>query len=331
MCAQKSFLLLHTRRMLRRNFLQMSSVSMIALAAGAVLGKAAPLTIDSAWYRHKRRFVDLPMARVAYVEFGRGPAALFIHGYPLSNYQWRGALERLHPYRRCIAPDMMSLGYTEVPAGQPITPHTQVEMLAALLEKLKIRDVDLVGNDSGGFVSQLFLAKYPQRVRSLLLTNCDVDENNPPAGVLPLIALAKQGLFVEKAIVPQLADKTLARSSGRIGGAFSYPERLQDETIEMYFRPIAASPLKMSQVDEYLVALGTNELVAIRKDLQTWQGAARMVWGLKDQVFGVEWAEWLDRMLPNSRGIRRVEDAKVFFPEEMPDIIAEEAKQLWKV
>jgi hypothetical protein len=118
-----------------------------------------------------------------------------------------------------------------------------------------------------------------------------------------------------------LADKTLARSSGRIGGAFSYPERLQDETIEMYFRPIVASPLKMSQVDEYLVALGTNDLVAIRKDLQAWQGAARLVWGLKDQVFGVQWAEWLDRTLPNSRGIRRVEDAKVFFPEEMPDVM----------
>jgi pimeloyl-ACP methyl ester carboxylesterase len=48
-------------------------------------------------------------------------------------------------------------------------------MLAALLEKLNIRDVDLVGNDSGGLVAQLFLARYPQRVRTLFLTNCDVD------------------------------------------------------------------------------------------------------------------------------------------------------------
>jgi pimeloyl-ACP methyl ester carboxylesterase len=222
----------------------MSSASIIALAAGTVAGNAAPLKIDSAWYRHKRSYVDLPMAGVAYLEFGRGPAALFIHGYPLSSYQWRGALERLHPYRRCIAPDMMSLGYTEVPTGQPITPHLQVEMLAALLQKLTIREVDLVGNDSGGFVSQLFLAKYPQCVRSLLLTNCDVDEDNPPDGVLPLIGLAKQGLFAEKVIVPQLADKTLARSSRGIGTAFSYPERLEDETIEMYFRPLVGITAK---------------------------------------------------------------------------------------
>jgi hypothetical protein len=45
----------------------------------------------------------------------------------------------------------------------------------------------------------------------------------------------------------------------------------------------------------------------------------------------VQGAEWLDRTLPSSRGIRRIEDAKLFFPEEMPDMIAKEAKQLWNV
>jgi len=287
--------------------------------------------IDTTWYQRSRRFADLLMSRVAYVEHGHGPAALFVHGYPLNGYQWRGALERLHKHRTCITPDMMSLGYTEVPAGQPITPHVQVEMLAALLEKLRIRDVDLVGNDSGGLVSQLFLAKYPQRVRSLLLTNCDVDENNPPAGVLPLIALAKDGVFAEKALAPQLADKTLARSSRGIGRVFSYPERLQDETIEMYLRPLVASPLRMSQLNEFFVALGSNDLVAIREDLKQWKGPARMVWGLKDALFGVQWAEWLDKTLPGSRGVRRLEEANLFFPEEMPEVIAEEAAQLWGV
>ena len=50
--------------------------------------------IDAAWYRQHRRFADLPVSRVAYVEHGSGPAALFVHGYPLNGYQWRGALER---------------------------------------------------------------------------------------------------------------------------------------------------------------------------------------------------------------------------------------------
>jgi hypothetical protein len=53
--------------------------------------------------------------------------------------------------------------------------------------------------------------------------------------------------------------------------------------------------------------------------------------GLKDTFFPVEWADWLHRTLPGSRGVRRLEDANLFFTEEMPDVIAEEARKLWNV
>ena len=56
-----------------------------------------------------------------------------------------------------------------------------------------------------------------------------------------------------------------------------------------------------------------------------------MVWALKDTFFPVEWADWLHRTLTRSRGVRRFEDANLFFPEEMPDVIAEEAPKLWNV
>lgn len=286
--------------------------------------------IDAAWYRRSRRFAELPVSRVAYVEHGRGATALFIHGYPLNGFQWRGALERLHVHRRCIAPDVMGMGFTQTPKGQTISPETQASMLATLLDALHIDSVDLVANDSGGLVAQLFLAKYPQRVRTLLLTNCDVDENSPPPQFLPFIEQAKKGTFVDQFIVPQLKNKQLARLATGMGGlAYTHPESLADETIETYFRPLVESDLKKAQVNEYAVSMGTNSLIAIREDLRRWKGPARMVWGLKDVLFDVKWAEWLDRTLPGSRGVRRVEGANLFFPEEMPDLIAEEAVKLW--
>ena len=303
------------------------------MAAGAAVASKRTIKterIDAAWYQRNRRFAELSMSRVAYVERGHGPAALFIHGYPLNGFQWRGALERLHPLRRCIAPDVMGMGFTETPEQQEISPLTQADMLAALLDKLRVKTADVVANDSGGLVAQLFLAKYPHRVKTLLLTNCDVDENNPPAGFVPFIKEARKGTFVDRSLVPQLNDKTLARSAKGIGGlAYTYPDRLADETIETYFRPLVSSPLKKQQVNQYAVSMGTNLLVAIREDLRGWKGQARMVWGLKDALFGVEWAEWLNHTLTRSRGVRRIENANLFFPEEMPDVIAEEARRLW--
>ena len=287
--------------------------------------------IDAGWYQRNRRFADLPMCRAAFVEHGVGPAALFIHGFPLNGYQWRGALERLHPYRRCIAPDLMAMGETQTPEGRPIVPETQVAMLAALLDSLQIESVDLVANDSGGLTAQLFVARYPHRVRTLLLTNSDVHENNPPPPFLPSVALAKRGKFTERYIAPQLPDKVLARSPKGIGAQFVYPERLSDETIETYFRPLVGSPLRKAQVDRFAVALGENVLMAIEPDLARWKGPARMVWGLQDIFFPIESAEWLHRTLPGSRGVRRVENARLFFPEEMPDLIAGEAMTLWGI
>ncbi len=125
-------------------------------------------------------------------------------------------------------------------------------MLAMLLDSLHINAVDLVANDSGGLVAQLLLSRYPGRVRTLLLTNCDVDENSPPPQFLPFIEQAKKGTFVDEFIVPQLKDKQLARSARGMGGlAFTNPENLADETIETYFRPLVETPLKKSQVNEY--------------------------------------------------------------------------------
>jgi haloalkane dehalogenase len=286
--------------------------------------------IDAKAFHATRKFADLPVSRVAYVERGHGLAALFVHGYALNGFQWRGALERLQVYRRCIAPDVMGMGYTQTPEGQVISPETQAEMLGMLLDSLHIDTVDLVANDSGGLVAQLFLAKYPHRVRTLLLTNCDVDENNPPPKFVPFIGLAKQGLLVDQFIVPHLNDKQFARSAKGMGGlAYTHPESFTDEVIETYFRPLVETPLRKSQLNQYTASFATNDLVGIREDLQRWKGPARMVWALKDVFFGVEWAEWLDRTLPGSRGVRRLEGANLFFPEEMPEVIAEEAMALW--
>lgn len=320
--------------MTRRDFLYGSSA-----AAGVAFLSHTPVyagtthakPIDATSFHASRQFADLPISRVAYVERGHGLAALFVHGYPLNGFQWRGALDRLQAHRRCIAPDVMGLGYTETPEGQPISPATQADMLAMLLDSLHIETVDLVGNDSGGFVSQIFLSKYPHRVRTLLLTNCDVDENNPPSQFLPFIALAKKGTLADRFIVSQLNDKQLARSPKGLGAAYTYPDRLTDETIETYFRPIVETPLRKTQMEQYTISLGTNDLIAIREDLRKWKGSARMVWGMKDTLFGVQWAEWLDQTLPGSRGVRRVEGANLFFPEEMPDVIAEEALALWGI
>jgi pimeloyl-ACP methyl ester carboxylesterase len=55
----------------------------------------------------------------------------------------------------------------------------------------------------------------------------------------------------------------------------------------------------------------------------------RIVWGTGDTIFSADSPDYLDRSFGNSQGVRRVLGAKLFFPEEFPDLIAAEAQRLW--
>jgi pimeloyl-ACP methyl ester carboxylesterase len=89
--------------------------------------------------------------------------------------------------------------------------------------------------------------------------------------------------------------------------------------------------MRKAQFDQYAVSFEPNPLPAIESALKSSAVPVRIVWGTNDPLFNVSWAHWLDRTLPQSRGIHFVEGAKLFFPEEMPDLIAAEARRLWGV
>jgi haloalkane dehalogenase len=321
--------------MKRRDFLLTST----GLAGATLLGcKAASPRIEvspvlnARAFHTLRRFSETRFGKIAYVERGVGPVAIFFHGYPLNGFQWRGALERLSFARRCIAPDFMGLGYTETSITQDLGPQAQADMLVAFLNRLSVDTVDLIASDSGGTIAQLFLVQNPERVRTMLLTNCDVHENSPPARLRPFIETARAGLAADQWLAPQFADKTFARSAKGLGGiAYTDPANFTDEAIEYYYSPLLSSAVRKTQFNRYAVAFDPNPLLAIESDLKRCDAPARMVWGTADLLFDIAWAHWLDKTLRQSRGVRRVEGAKLFFPEEMPDLIAEEAMKLWGV
>jgi len=320
--------------MKRRDFLLTSA----GLAGVTLLGcnsERPPVEVSglmsATQFHASRRFVETRFGRIAYVEVGEGPAALFLHGFPLNGFQWRESLKRLSPHRRCLAPDFIGLGYTEAPERQDVSPQAQTDMLAAFLDGLSIPSVDLIANDSGGTIAQLFVAQHPTRVRTMLLTNCDVHENSPPPQMRNSIAAARAGTYDQK-MARHLEDRVYARSPQGIGGsAYADPGKFTDEAIECYFTPLVASPLRRTQLNRHLAAFEPNPLLAIESALKQCTTPTRMVWGTADPLFPVVWAEWLDRTLPGSRGVRLVDGGKLFWPEEVPDLIAEEARSLWNV
>ena len=298
-------------------------------ASTASPGASAP--IDATRFAALRKFVPTPFGEIACAIHGSGPAALFLHGFPLNSFQWRGALQKLSPYRTCLAPDFLGMGFTRISEDQDVAPRTQVLMLAALLDALRVDQVDLIANDSGGAVAQLFCVRYPARVRSLLLTNCDTERQSPPTAMMPVIELAKQGRFVDEWLAPWAHDATLARSEHGIGGlCYAKPGQPTDEALAMYFGPLLESAERRAGLHRYAIALADNSLAGIEADLRRSRIPVRVAWGMADGIFDASNADYLDAAFGNSRGVRRLPESKLFWPEERPDVIAAEARILWE-
>lgn len=332
-----SFATLAAPGMARRRFLALSAGTLAGACMASLAGCArwshagtVPAPMDAASFHAARRYTRTAFGRIAHVERGSGPAALFLHGFPLNAFQWRGALDRLAPYRRCIAPDFLGMGYTEVANGQSCAPDAQVAMLIVLLDALQVGRTDVVANDSGGAVAQLLVARHPERVRSLLLTNCDTEEDCPPPALLPVIDLAKQGRFVDEWLGTWRRDHALARSAAGIGGmCFADPAHPTDEAIETYFAPLLASARSRHFAHAYATALERNALAGIGPALARSRVPVRILWGSADTIFSADNPGFLDRAFGRSLGVRRLDGSKLFWPEERPDVIAEEARQLW--
>lgn len=306
------------------------AAALVCLNGTAIAGRSVDRFRLTGW-QDSRRFVVNQFGKIAYVDSGSGDAVVFLHGYPLNGFQWRGSVEQLDLFYRCIVPDFMGLGVTEVAAGQDLGPHSQAAMILSLIDALGLTRVHLVANDSGGAVAQIIVAHHPERIRSLLLTNSDTERQSPPPAMKPVIELAKQGLYVHQWLEPWFENRSKAREPDQFGGmCYADPSNPTDEAIEMYFGPVLETPERRRMVEAHAIAQETNALAGISPLLARCPVPTRIVWGMADTIFDIENAGFLDRAFGNSRGVRKLAESKLFWPEERPEVIAEEAHLLWR-
>ena len=275
-----------------------------------------------------RRTVEIPSGHISYLEQGSGPVALFVHGVLLNSYLWRHQLAGLSDIRRCIAVDLLAHGDTEIAPDQDVSVTVNAKMLREFLDALAIDQVDLVGNDSGGGIAQIFAALNPERVRSLTLTNCDTHDNWPPEAFKPFLAMAASG-GLSGTLNAMLSDKQVYRSAGALGPAYEHPEQVSDDTIETYLRPLVRSERRTHDLKRFLAAFDNSHTVAIQDQLKSLQAPTLIVWGTDDVYFDLKWSHWLADNIPGTR--RRVEfkDARIFFPEERWQEFNEELRAHW--
>ena len=277
----------------------------------------------------RRATVTTEDGEISYLEAGPSdaPVSVFVHGVFLNALLWRNVIASL-PGRRCIAIDLPAHGQTHITAGHDLSLPAQAELIERFCDAVGLGPVDMVANDSGGAIAQVLAVRYPGRLRSLTLTNCDVHDNLPPPAFKPIVDLAAAGELGPVA-AQMLADPDLARSEAGLGAGYEHPERLDDATVTAYLEPCVGTADAARELERFLNSLVAGDLVSIEPDLRRLDVPTLIVWGTGDVFFETSWAYWLRDTIPGASEVVEIEGAKLFFPDERAADLVPHLERHW--
>lgn len=267
----------------------------------------------------ERREVDLPAGTVRYREAGEGKPVVFVHGYLVDGRLWDGVVDSLSDRCRCIAPDW-PIGAQQV-AMKPdadLSPPGIAALISSFLEALELEDVTIVGNDSGGAMSQVLVTRHPERIGRLVLTNCDTHENFPPGvfKAMPPLAGLPGGMSV---LAAPFRIGAVARAAFRL---FTR-DPLPPELIASWMEPGQKDAGVRRDLKKVTTGLNKRHTLEAADKLRGSELPILLTWAPGDRFFPIEYAERLASEAGNARVVR-IPDSRTFVPIDQPQRLADE-------
>ncbi len=263
------------------------------------------------------RVVEVPHGTVAYHERGKGRPLVFVHGALVNANLWRKVIEPLGRDFRCVVPDL-PLGSHRLPlrAGADLSPPGLASLIADVIGELGLEDPVLIGNDTGGGLSQIVAANHPERLGSLVLTSCDAFDNFPPKAFRPLVRLASGVPGVLQAVMAPMRLRPVRRLPIAYGWLAKKP--FERRVADSYALPSGASAGVRRDARAAFGALNPRHTLAAATRLRDFDRPALIAWAREDRFFPPAHAERLAEILPNAR-LEWVDDSYTFVSEDQPE------------
>jgi pimeloyl-ACP methyl ester carboxylesterase len=262
----------------------------------------------------------LEQGTIRYRDEGAGPVLFFVHGALVDGRLWEPVVLRLRDRFRCVVPDL-PLGSHERPMDPraDLSPHGVAALIAQMLEDLDLRDVTLVGNDSGGALCQLLVVAHPERVGRLVLTDCDAFSDFPPKAFKPLVAAAKVPGALRAMLEPMRS-----RPARRLPVAYGWLAKrpIADDIMDGWVLRALRDRGVMADLRKFLSGLDPATLLDNTPKLSSFDKPVLLAWAREDKFFKIEHAHRLAAIFPDAR-VEELSDAYTFVSWDQPERVAE--------
>jgi len=264
---------------------------------------------------------DLPAGTIHYREYGAGEPVVFVHGFAVDGRLWEPAAQRLSEQGlRCIVPTWPFGSHrTPMHPDADLAPPAAARIVGDFLAALDLQDVTIVGNDSGGAVTQMLVTSDASRIGRLVLTNCDSFDNFPP-GVFKLLSKAAKLPGAGFALAQSMRFEPFIRAPFGFGALNA--KRQPIELLRSFLRPLIHDKAIRRDAMKFFGAADARDTVAAAAKLPDLDLPALLVWGVDDTFFTIAEAERLQETLSHATLVR-VPDAKTFVPLDQPEAVAD--------
>ncbi|MEF8941678.1 MAG: alpha/beta fold hydrolase [Desulfohalobiaceae bacterium] len=261
-------------------------------------------------------------AELHYVDEGRGSPVLMLHGNPTWSFLYRGVIQRLRNSFRCIAPDLPGFGYSRPPEGYGYTPREHAAWVRLLLEELGIQRYILAGQDWGGPIGLSPAVESPERIEGLVLANtwCWPPFWDTRAFSLFMGSFLGRWLTRRHNVFPRwILPLGMSRAS-----------RGKKSALRAYIRPFRDPEARLAVPELAKHIRGSADWLAnLEERLPVLDRVPmRLVWGMRDPIFGRH--AYLQRWRAHfpRAGLDRVEGASHYLPEDAPERMAQAVRSV---
>src|SRR5262249_11826498 len=130
------------------------------------------------------------------------------------------------------------------------------------------------------------------------------------------------------AFARKVEDLEFARTTFAPG--YEHPEKLSAQTFNASLTPLLSSEQRTPPLMRFVAALDFRDTVEIEPLLRRLEAPTLVAWGTADEFFDVKWAYWLKEAIPGCRKVVELAGAKLFFPEERPQELADAIRAHWQ-
>ncbi len=266
--------------------------------------------------------IELSAGTIEYADTGgTGPVVVLLHGLLMDASLWDGPIAVLSAEHRCVAPTLpLGAHRHAMRAGADLSLPGLARLVTEFLDRLDLREVTLVGNDTGGAVAQLVLCDGAVRVARAVLASCEAFDNLPPGLTGRTVALVGR---LSPALFGLFMQQLRLRPVRRLPIAFGWLTLRGDAATARWLRPVLTRPeIRRDAVHAVRAIMAdTRVLIEAAERLPGFGGPVLVVWARRDRVMPPEHGRRLAGLFP-AGVLAEVDDSYTLIPLDRPSELA---------